>query len=150
MNNLINKKITILILLMWSYIPSGFSCDIHKYHHNRWESYARTKVHVNKGFEEIHDFFKNKCLRFIRYNYNSNFKFQMIYQVDDVTELVFDFSETGKLTRLPTAVKARLWKIDPKTGTARSLTERNGNGKADEDGKGKKASNGLSGKSSSE
>lgn len=94
-------------------------------HLEEWQKYARKLFVVGSDQKEIHNFFKKRSFRYIRKNYNSDFRFQMVYQVDDVTELIFDFTEEGKLSIPATSFEARVWFVEPSNGNAKWLRKTN-------------------------
>ena len=83
-----------------------------------WQEYAGENCPIGATEEEVENKMARRYIAKIRNPFNSGFGYTMIYRVDDVTELEFDFDENNKLTRPATALGIRIWVRNSYNGDA--------------------------------
>ena len=89
-----------------------------------WQEYARKQCPVGTTEKEVENKMTGRYMAKIHWPYNSGLKYQVIYRVDDVTELIFDFSNDKVLATPATVITPRVWVRNSHDGKARYLMEK--------------------------
>lgn len=100
--------------------------DLHwvKTSRDEWREYVQEKFPVGTSEKEIEVAMKNKYIAKIKWPYPQGGTYDVSYRVDDITEIVFNFSKKGILKGSVAVIPHRIWVRNPINGHAWIIKEK--------------------------
>lgn len=82
----------------------------------KWQDYLNDNFPAGMKADLIEQKMHGRYLSKIRNPYAATLKYKIFYRIDDISEVVFDFSEEGVSSMTPTVFARKTWIREPTNG----------------------------------